>query len=188
MLDSLGDVNESIKALRGRASFFTKKRRADITLYRLIADCMALCEHCERERLTDKVRDAYASAISKDGKRRSYFERGSDVFRIIGRAVFDPDGSTGPQGGYHRYVVVMREAHKRQIAAADLAEYLANNGGVMALFNSRPTVAREVTTKMLHLTSPVTVRKGEAFTLRLRRLDTGMFEVLEAPGAADDKR
>lgn len=165
-------IIDQADSLRDRASFFVTQRRKDLDLYRVLGDCMCLCAACSDADLEEFRRRVLARATG----RRSYFEAGADAFLIVGRYVFE--GQDKRRDATWRYTAVMREAAKRQISGSDLPDWLASNGGVNALFKSRPVAARTTTTKTLNLNQPISVPKDEAFTITLSRDARGFFDVV----------
>ncbi len=161
--------------LRERASFFRSMRRKDVELYTLLGECLALCEQAERENLTDDLRREYLAATREDGRNRRYFEGAADIYLIVGRAVFE---SQANRAACWRYTATLREAAKHQIDSTGLAEWLRSNGGVNALFRTRPVQARIATTRTLHLNQSVTIPKDQTFTLTLARDSRGFFDVI----------
>lgn len=172
-------VFDELDLLRDDASFFTKKRRKDGELYAILARCLHFCEtHIFPETL-DAMKEHVIQRMKDAGRKRVYFEEGADVYLVVGRYVFE--GTTVNRAATWRYTATLREAAKRQIRGHDLADWLAENGGINALFKTRPVEARDVTTKTLNLTTPITVPKGEEFCLTLRALPTGFMEVVASP-------
>ena len=170
---------DRINALRERARFFAARRRSDGELYTLLGACLAVCEDVQREGRTSEVADAVRAKPAR-GRSRVYVERGSDVFHLVGRLVFEDDERRSANA--HRYGATLREAAKQGIGGADLAGWLAENGGINALFRRRPVDARTLSTRTLHLNAPVTVpRDGTPFTVTLRHDGAGFFDVVEAP-------
>ncbi len=167
------DLTDRMDAMRSRAAFACQRRK-DVQLYFLLADCLAICEECERDNRTDELK-AEALEYLRDGAGgRRYMEGAPDVYLIVGRYVFEREIN---RAACWRYTATLREAAKSQIASADLAQWLRENGGINALFKARDLAARSCKTKTLHLTSPVTVPKDGQFTLMLMRLPNGFFEV-----------
>lgn len=176
-----GILDADISALKQRAAFFISQRRKDIDLYEVLADCMALCERARDTGELKRLQDDFlarerARARERGRRRRTYFERDADEYLIVGRYVFEPEVS---RAACWRYTATMREAAKRQISPANLVTWLREQGGINALFATRPVAARTAKTKTLHLTSAVTVPKDAPFTLTLQREPNGFFRVVE---------
>ena len=171
----MDDLMQRVRAAKERAGFFLSQRRKDLDLYGLLADTLAICEHVESHGLLDVFRGQVAAAPA-NGRNRVYAEAGSDVFVVVGRAVFEPEIN---RAASWRYSATMREAAKRGLRSDGLAEWLRGHGGINALFRARPVKARTARTKTLHLTSQIEVSKDEVFTLRLRRRANGFFDVVE---------
>ena len=158
-------------------------RRKDGALYRLLADCLSLCEWVQQEGLESQVRDCLRVHVNRRGednrgRGRKYVEHASDVYTVVCRYAL---GDFETRANYTRYAVAIREAAKRQIRGDGLAVFLSDQGGVMALYNARPNPARFMTSRTLHLNSPVTVPKAGPFTLTLSRDYRGFFTVIAAP-------
>lgn len=173
---SIEAIRAGLADAKRKAGFFTTKRRKDTDLYRLLAECLALCEQAERDNLTEALRASIAEKPAV-GRNRVYAERGSDIYLIVGRYVFEPE--VNPAAAW-RYSATMREAAKRQISSASLAGWLASQGGINALFRARPVAARTARTKTLHLNDAVEVPKDAPFTITLRRDGRGFFDVVPA--------
>jgi hypothetical protein len=169
--------DQDIKDLKARASFFMSNRRKDIDLYRLLADCMSLCERVEMTGQLEGLKTRFLQEQKARG-RRAYFEKNSDVFLIVGRCVFEPEIN---REASWRYIAAMREAHSRQIRPENLVEWLRSEGGINVLFKSRPLEARTAKTKTLNLNEPIEVPKDGSFTLTLKRDERGFFDVVVAP-------
>jgi len=172
-----GILDADISALKQRAAFFISQRRKDIDLYDVLADCMALCERARDTGELKRLQDDFL-ARERAGGRRAYFERNADEYLIVGRYVFEPEVN---RAACWRYTATMREAAKRQISPANLVAWLREQGGINALFRTRPVAARTAKTKTLHLTTAVTVPKDAPFTLTLQREPNGFFRVVEPP-------
>jgi len=171
---SLDALEGRINSLKKNASFFINQRRRDVDLYSLLAEALRVCEYVEEQGLHALLRDRVASR-SIDGKKRSYVERNSDVFVLVGRAIFEPEIN---RSASWRYSATLREASKYGLTSNDLVEWLKEYGGINALFRTRPVNSRTADTKTLHLTSSITVPKYEEFTITLRRNDKGYFDVI----------
>lgn len=171
----LEDIDDRVKSIKERAGFFMAKRRKDAELYQMLADTMELCETVQREGLEIQFRKRVA-AQHPNGRNRVFTEKGSDIYVVVSRAVFEPEINRGTSW---RYCSAMREAAKRRIPGCDLASWLADNGGVQTLFEGRGVLAKSVTTKTLHLNAPVTVSKSAVIVLTLKRDRRGYFDVVE---------
>lgn len=171
------DIELQISDLKSRAAFFVSQRRRDIDLYKVLADCMLICQRAALNGFVDQMVAAHLAAERASGK-RAYFEQGGDIYLVIGRCVFEPEIN---RAAAWRYIATMREAANRQILPDQLVTWLRENGGINALFRARPVTARTAQTKTLHLTSAVTVPKDSPFQLTLQRSDRGFFDVIAAP-------
>lgn len=177
---TLDQIKARMGEVRERACWFGKKRRSDAELYQVLAECMALCEEVERCELLDKLKEDLLKTQVKDTRNRRYIQANADVYLVVGRVIFE-DGDGGRRSACWRYSATLREAAKRRIDSADLARWLAQNGGVNTLFRGRPVQARTATTKTLHLNQAITALKREPFTVTLRRDDRGFYDVVEGP-------
>jgi len=159
------------------------KRHSSFELYNLLAQCMALAERCEAGNEYGELRSLVAKR-PKQGRNRTYVERGSDSFILVCRFVFgDLKTSAAQRSNASRYAHCLRQAQKCGIASGQLAQHLAHNGGVNALFLVRPLMRTNVTTKCLNLTESVTVPKDRPVTLTLQRTDDNRFRVLSVVDA-----
>ena len=168
-------VYEQITALQDRADQLIRARRKDADLYKLLADCLHVCEQATATGGVDNLKNEFIARRRAETARRVYFEKDADVYLIIGRIVFDPKKNR--EAGW-RYTATLREAAKRGITADQLPTYLATNGGINSLFKTRPVAARSITTKVLHLNTPVQITKDTIFTLTLSRDPRGFFNVI----------
>lgn len=167
------DIVAEASKLRDRARFFVTKRRSDVELYRVLADCLSLCEECTRSGGGEEL---CAAVVNRPDGRR-YFEADPDIYLIVGRYVFEGEKR---RDAAWRYTAVMREAAKMQISGANLAAWLSENGGLNALFRARDVTARTSATRTLHLNQQVTVPKDGEFTLTLRMDRRGFFDVVKS--------
>jgi hypothetical protein len=167
-------------------------RRKDGALYRLLAECLAICETVERDGLQDELRellrvsvDVRSPEIWAQGRPRSdgnagrgkrYAEKDSPTPVLVCRYVLEGDARNNP----YRYAACLVQAMTLQISSSDLAEWLAENGGLNTLYKTREREQPRVT-KTLHLNSQVTVPHSGVFTLTLRRDHRGFFDVLNTP-------
>ncbi len=174
-MDQAAEMQGRVAAIKERAHFFMAKRRKDGELYAVLADALALCEYVDRRDLVDVFREEVAGH-DRRGRNRVYTERATDVYGVVGRAVFEPELN---RGSSWRYCSCLREAAKRQITSNDLVAWLNQHGGLNTLFKTRGVLAKAVTTKTLHLNQPVTVDKEGTFTLTLRRDARGFFDVVD---------
>jgi hypothetical protein len=151
-------------------------RRKDGTLYALLAKCLAICEKVQRERIEDDLREAVRVRVNirgqnNKGKGRRYAENGSDAFVLVCRYVLSDDARNSP----YRYATTLREASRRQIPSDDLFEWLTENGGVQALFLTRPLEAKSARCKIFHLTESIEYPKAGEFTVTLAYDGRGHF-------------
>lgn len=149
-------------------------RHSDITLYKLLARCLALCERDATD--IEALRLAYGREAREATGRRVYIERGSDAPQVVCRYVLREDEH---RANVNRYAFALREAQKRQISSTDLVEWLANNGGVNALYLARPLDQEYVATRTLRLDRQIATHKSQPFSLKLIRLPDNTFKVLE---------
>jgi len=151
-------------------------------LYDLLQGCAVLADRCAAGADNAEMRRLVAQQPT-NGNRR-YVERGSDEFLLVCRFVFTNQQSSGAnRSNASRYAHCLREAKSRGIAACKLAKHLEANGGVNALFLSRPNAERSVQTKTLHLTSAIKVPKFAPITLTVNRRQDGKFDVMSIGGA-----
>jgi hypothetical protein len=174
--DLLDTLFGEIEAVKRRAGFFMSQRRKDLDLYTLLSDTLTLCEQVEAGGHLEAMRRRVA-AQPQAGRNRVYTEARSDVYVVVGRAVFEPELN---RAASWRYSATLREAAKRQLRGAELGQWLRENGGINALFRARPVAARTARTKTLHLTTQVEVPRVGEVTLRLRRKSNGFFDVVSS--------
>lgn len=153
------------------------KRGSDIKLYRVLVECMALCERCRDASDIEEIRTAFAMRGVAEGQNRTYIEKQSDVYQVVCRYVFHGGPS---HANMCRYAIALRQAASRQITSETLMEQLVKNGGVNALFLRRAVDKPDIETKCLRLTSRVRAPKHGAFCVWLKYNHEGAFDVVEA--------
>jgi hypothetical protein len=158
-------------------------QRRDRDLYSILSACLEICEEVQRDGLEKQLREYVRVSVAGTGlsvdearKGRRYAYPSSDAYVLVCRCVL---GSETMQLR-SKYAHALREAARRQISWRDLSEWLRNNGGVLALYNSRPGVGkRGGGVRVLHLTTAIDPCKdGKPFTITLRNTGDGFFEVL----------
>lgn len=162
-------------SLQERASVIAANRHSDAKLYAILADCMDLAVLCLDPEKEKELRSLAGALPPLPGKKRHYIEKGSDIYQLVARYVFHGEKVSA---NINRYAITLRAAKERQIQGNDLAEWLARNGGINALYLSRPLVRTTVRTKCLRLTTQIEVPKDKEFTITLRRTPENAFEVL----------
>lgn len=177
--DGISEIVAEAKRLRSMAHAGPiGKRHSSFELYDLLALCMALADRCRMDRGNGiALRDLVRGAAPKNVKGR-WVERASDEYLLVCRYVFPNGSRSAERSNASRYAHALREAAKQQIRPDNLVEVLKTNGGINALYLRRPLDASTVATKTLHLSSTITVTKGQAFSLTLRRNADNTFEVL----------
>lgn len=181
----MSDLSARLAAARARAhQGGLPVRRKDGRLYAVLAECLSIAEDVIRHGQITELREALRVSVNvrghgNAGRGRRYAEAGSDAFVLVARAVLE---GVDNRNSVYRYAATLREAARRGIAACDLAEWLARNGGVNSLFRRRPVVARTMSTRTLHLNAPVEVPKGRPFTITLQGDGRGFFDVLDVFG------
>ena len=161
--------------LRERAGRIVANRQSDATLYSVLVGCMELAERCSTPEDEQTLRKLAGELPLPASKKRHYIEKGSDIYQLVSRYIFHGDVSSA---NINRYAICLRQAAQRQINSAALGEWLANNGGVNALYLRRPLLRTTVLTKCLRLTSQIEAPKDKPFTLTLRRTPENEYEVL----------
>lgn len=161
-----------VKALNGGLPI----RRKDGSLYALLAGCMFICEKVQREQLEPELHEAVRVRVdirgeNNAGKGRRFAFKDADAFTLVCRYVLSADNR---QSAY-RYATTLREASKRQISSGELTSWLTKNGGVQALFLTRPVDARSAKTKILHLTESIEYPKNGEFVVTLEYDGRGHF-------------
>lgn len=173
------NLMDRVEDARSRAHFFAQKRRKDAALYHLLGEVAVICEDAKGTKKEAELREAVITETMRLMQvNRSHFESDADIYRVVGRYVFGPVEASG--NGW-RYSTALREANKRGIAGVDLADWLAKNGGVNALFKLRPAVAKVRRTKTLYLTTQVEIPADGRLMLLLQRNELGWFDVVLQP-------
>lgn len=175
----MATIVERAETLRTQAD--TIKRYSDLTLYRILSGALELCEANPIEQ--DELRRAYAAKPRPDGENRTYVEKGSDIYQLACRYIFH---GVEHHANVNRYAIALRRAAERQIRGQDLTEWLVRNGGINALYVTRPLGKTTVKTKCLHLDVPITVTKDQEFTLRLIRTPENKYRVLHMSDQTTD--
>lgn len=179
----MSDIVSELAACRSLASDDLLRRMPRPDLHRLVARCMGLAERCERDPADFATLHA---AVRVDGiglTGRRYVEFDTDAYLLVCRHVFDHDRSRG-----WRYAAVMREAAKRQIGSGDLASWLAENGGMNALFLVRPLTRTTVSAKVIRLTKQIEMPKHGPIVLTLQREPDGLFAPLSVASPSTPPR
>lgn len=184
-----GTLAEKLDAARRQAlEGGVPVQRKDRDLYAILAACLAICEEVQRDGMEPQLRELVRVSVAGQGldvdaarRGRRYAYPSSDAYVLVCRYVL---GASETMQLRSKYSHALREAARRQIGSNRLPEWLRENGGVLALYNSRPGVGqRGGGIRVLNLSSPVPDgRDGKPFTLTLRNTGDGFFEVLsEAP-------
>lgn len=162
------------------------KRRTSVELYKVLVACAALAERCAEGDDYQELR-RIARDQPRHGQNRRYVERRSDEYTLVCRIVFgDLKSRSAERSNASRYAHSLREAKRTGINASLLFQHLRDNGGINGLFLRRPLAATSVTTKTLYLTDSITVPKGVAVHLVLRREADNRFNVLEQKNVGQD--
>ena len=155
-------------------------RRKDQTLYKLLAECLHICEFVQLYHLEDQLRSEIAVSVdmrghNNYGKGRRYTERSADVFILVCRFVLE---GVDNRNSIYRYAAALREAHRRNLKAGDLEKWLLNRGGgVNHLFRSRERAPYLSRLRVLHLNQKVVIPESGKITLTLQRDEKGDFDV-----------
>jgi hypothetical protein len=166
----MAELTDELAACRAMAGGDLLRRMPRADLHALIARCMAIAERCERDQDELSALHAAVRVVGNGATGRRYVETETDSYLIVCRYVFAQDRGRG-----WRYAAVMREAAKRQIGSAGLPQWCAMNGGMNALFLSRPLDRKTVSSKTIRLTEAVAMPKHGSVTLTLRRMPDGLF-------------
>ncbi len=169
-------------------------RRKDGKLYQLLAECLGICEEVIRDRREAELREMVRVSVdarnpeiwgngrakSNNGKGRRFAYHDSDAFILVARYVL---AGVDGRNSHYRYAVTLREAHKRQIASADLVAWLGENGGANALYGPATFKSDVQSKKTLHLNQTISFPREGEFTLTLRHDGKGFFDVVSpVPG------
>lgn len=171
------DLETFARSLQQQAGTIVARRQSDGVLYSVLVGCMKLCERCIDPAEEAELRRLCRSIPPLPGKKRTYVERGSDVYQLAARFVFQGESNSA---NTNRYAISLRMAAQMQIRSDALGEWLRENGGVNALYLRRPLDRVTVSTKCLRLTSAITVPKSGPFTITLRRTPENAYEVVES--------
>ncbi len=177
-------ISQRIADLRAKAhSGGLPVRRSDAKLYDLLGQCLTLCEDILREGREGELRDATREARPEgETKRRGrYAQSGSDAYTLVARSVLQAHDA---QPNYSRYASVMRSAAKLGISGADLAQWLAENGGARSLYRTAAD-SGEHRLWSIQLVSPVALPTGAPFTLTLVSDGAMHFRVLSINSATE---
>lgn len=148
-------------------------RRKDAGLYAVLAGCLFLVEKVERDGLHDELYAACRARLS----RRRFIMAKNEVPLLVCRYVLE---GADNRNSVYRYAATLKQAHQRQIGAAALAAWLADNGGVRALFLRRPLNKTTALTKVLHLNSAIEVPTSGPFAVTLVSDGMGFFNVVSS--------
>lgn len=149
------------------------KLGAALTLYDVLSSCLLICEKCLYDETEYRKIETLFQEQEKTGNRR-YIEKGSDIYVLVCRYIFTNTDRTNAM----RYASTLREAAKRQISSEQLVSYMKNNGGINALYFSRPLSERSVKTKTLRLADQIQFSRDKPFRLTLEWKDDNTFKVL----------
>lgn len=169
-------------------------RRKDGALYDFLSECLGICEYVSANNQEPELREIFrisvdvknpelwgkglGRAIGNQGKGRRYAEAGSDVFVLVMRYVMGGETESNIRVGRSRYAFALREAFKRKILAAQLKQWLIDNGGVNTLYKGRPQTAETRKTSSLTLNTPIVAPTNADFTVTLRMDHRGFFNVI----------
>jgi hypothetical protein len=168
-------IIDSARAARSSAEQIVSRHKpgAQASLRAVLADCLLLCERCNRDPEERAALDDLFREDAKASSGRRYVEHGTDIYLRVCRFVFDRDSSR--QASW-RYANALRGAADSQVRSGDFASWCKANGGVAAI--SRQLFADGVTrTSVLRLDRLVVVPRGGEFALRLRK-SGAQYEVL----------
>lgn len=121
-----------LASLKERARRVVGARRDRRELYGVLADCARICSEYGEE----EVRRAFVEKFVEGGGRR-YVERGTDVYGVVARVVFQEVGVGAGRGRSDvvwRYGAALRQAAEMQIRWDELAGWLEREGGVSTLW------------------------------------------------------
>jgi hypothetical protein len=176
---TLVDISDTALRLRQAAHAGPiGKRHSSFALYDLLAECMALAARCCNPEARLELERLIQTEKPSAGKRR-YVEKQSDEYILVCRFVFPNGSRAAERSNASRYAHCLREAAKRQIGSASLADFLKNEGGLNALYLTRPLLRTTVTTKAIRLAESAELPKHGEFCLTLRRRADGAFDVMD---------
>lgn len=152
------------------------KKHADIELYKILADCLEICEIC----LTDKKENTVLERLISElpllhGRNRVFVLKSSDIYQRACRFVFHGEEHTA---NTNRYAICIREVAYRGLNSSNVVGELLN-GGINKFFLSRPNLARRISTRCIRLATPIAHDKNTTITLRLKRNKDNSYKVVE---------
>lgn len=174
------DLLERLNAVRDSARIgAVPVQRRDKTLYRVLADCLSICEEVLRDGLEKELRAAIEIGVG--GTAGSRFTKSkSDVYTMVCRYAI---GRREDYSAVTKYAQTLREASKLQIASSQLTQWLVNNGGARALY-LRHKAMNPLNGQMkstLNLNERVEYPREGPFTIVLRYDGKGFFDVVKGP-------
>ena len=169
-------VEEIIKRSPVAELMSRHKRGASATLYRVLADCLEICEVCHRDREELAVLNQLITELPRvNNNKRQYVERGSDIYQRTCRFMFHGEEHSA---NINRYAIALREAARHGVKSKALVRELSSAGGISRFFLARPTQIAMVATKCIRLDRQIQHRKGDIITLRLKRNMENVYQVL----------
>lgn len=152
------------------------KKHADIELYKILADCLEICEVCLADKKEDAVLERLISELPLlNGRNRVFVLKSSDIYQRACRFVFHGEEHTA---NTNRYAICLREATVRDFNSSTIVGELLN-GGINKFFLSRPNLDRKISTKCIRLATQITHDKNATITLRLKRNKDNSYKVVE---------
>ena len=152
------------------------KKHSDLLLYRVLSDCMKICEICFRDAAEARVLDELIKKLPLlAGKQRHYVEKSSDMYQRVCRYMFYGEENSS---NINRYAICLREAAKTQIASGALVGHL-KSGGINKFYLRRPNLTNQIATKCIRLDRQIVHRKDRPIRLELLRQNDNSYKVLE---------
>ena len=114
-----GGAAAVVDRLRGAAREALGGVRSREELYRIVAECLSLCETVEEAELRELLLERRGARAEKD----------SDRYLVVARLVFE-----GRRDVVWRYAVAMRVAAQHQVRSVEFPDWVGPRGGLNALW------------------------------------------------------
>lgn len=174
-----GNIRSLIDAARAAAVVVTGRhqKKASLELYAVLARCAEICERCAASPADLVELTTLFDAQDRGERNRRYIEDGSDINIRVARYVFEADDN---RANVYRYSIALREAARRGVRSSEMAFWLRTNGGINALYHTRPAQRVNLSTRCLRLSESIEVPAVGSFTLTLERLPHNVFRPVVA--------
>lgn len=151
------------------------KKQSDVTLYRVLADCLEIVELCQKSKLELVALNQLIKDLPKINNARFYIEKSSDIFQRTCRFMFHGEEHNA---NTNRYAHCLREATRQGVTSTRIFDEL-RSGGVNRFFLTRPSQTLSIATKTIRLDRQIQHPKGNTIKLKLKRNIDNTYQVLE---------